>query len=452
MDFWGFVPSWYNIEDSITHELGYQGQGNFRTHLNEQVSKIALVLRRLENTKTAFHRAEWEAGRQLRQRFEDIEISSVLTELLGTVTQMAMIIAASVLTSGAIGAGIGTLAGGIGALPGAIAGAAVGVQASALILGALGLASVAEFFIDGLPAIANHYVRGISTVWDGTRGNEGLTPSSEDDPFVIDQAAAHIAQGHVEMVVLLLGAIVAYLTRGRGNIAVLASEMGASAKGGRLAQWMLKHQEALKKRRDLQPLEPRHSSPLLPNPSPDPHRPRDSPSTRKPLGMPPHRVPCFNADKLHYSKIPEFDRQLGGQEKGLNNLTVEEYLQGREAFKAGETIRNPKVAADARKNLTQYFKTKQRKDLFSKGMSFDQAEHIAEKLANDKMSTLAALHNPDLVAGGKDKISDFGDRRVNSSIGAQWRKRIDGLDEAAKRVDLNERATLKINSKLTRCV
>ena len=50
----------------------------------------------------------------------------------------------------------------------------------------------------------------------------------------------------------LLGAIVAYLTRGRGNAQVLASEMQASAKGARLGQWMLKHEEALKKHPDLQ--------------------------------------------------------------------------------------------------------------------------------------------------------------------------------------------------------
>ncbi|BBH44363.1 hypothetical protein KU43P_08400 [Pseudomonas sp. KU43P] len=55
----------------------------------------------------------------------------------------------------------------------------------------------------------------------------------------------------MEVVVLLLGAIVSYLTRGRGDARVLAQEMAASSKGARLGQWMLKHEEELKKRPDL---------------------------------------------------------------------------------------------------------------------------------------------------------------------------------------------------------
>jgi hypothetical protein len=67
------------------------------------------------------------------------------------------------------------------------------------------------------------------------------------------------------------------------------------------------------------------------------------------------------------------------------------------------------------------------------------------------MATLAALHNPDLFAGGKDLISDFGDRSVNASIGAQWRKRIGGLDELAKEIASQDLATTKINARLERC-
>ncbi|WP_455885179.1 polymorphic toxin type 15 domain-containing protein, partial [Pseudomonas spelaei] len=47
------------------------------------------------------------------------------------------------------------------------------------------------------------------------------------------------------------------------------------------------------------------------------------------------------------------------------------------------------------------------------------------------MKKLAALHNPDLYSGGMDVIGDFGDRQVNSSIGAQWRSRVSELDKVA---------------------
>lgn len=62
---------------------------------------------------------------------------------------------------------------------------------------------------------------------------------------------------------------------------------------------------------------------------------------------------------------------------------------------------------------------------------------VAIKLATEdvekKMKTLAALHNPDLIGGGKDIINDFGDRQVNSSIGPQWKSRVKMIDEAVQK-------------------
>ena len=43
--------------------------------------------------------------------------------------------------------------------------------------------------------------------------------------------------------------------------------------------------------------------------------------------MPLHTVACFKADKLSASKHGEFERQLKGQQDGLNRLTVEEFLE-----------------------------------------------------------------------------------------------------------------------------
>lgn len=451
MRLWNVLPSWFEIEDRLRLEVQSSGLGDFRSYLNEQAPSVELVLRRVDNIRTAFYRAEFEASSLLRQRFADIDISDVLFDLMGVVGDMAMIIAGSVLAGGAMGAGVGALAGGVGAGPGAFAGMAVGLQASSWILGVLGLASVAEFFVQGLPALLEHYVRGIQVAWDGTRGNEGLNPISQDAPWVVDQAAHHIARGHAEVVILLLGAVVEYLTRGRGNMALLADQMRASTKGARLAQWMLKPEEGLKGRPDLQPAGARTGSSLTPEPKPDSSRETDRPGGKKPLGMTEYKVPCFNASNLHYSKIPEFDRQLGGQEKGLNDLTVDEYLRGREAFRAGDKVRDPGVAKQARMQLNDRLEGDLLNELLTQGMPFDQASSEAERLANDKMRTLAALHNPDLFVGGKDVISDFGDRGVNSSIGSQWRWRVDSLDQAVMRVNAADRDTIKINAKLERC-
>ena len=49
------------------------------------------------------------------------------------------------------------------------------------------------------------------------------------------------------------------------------------------------------------------------------------------------------------------------------------------------------------------------------------------------MDTQAAVHNPDQVAGGyASNVGGVGDKGVNSSIGSQWRYRIDDVDAQIK--------------------
>ncbi len=61
------------------------------------------------------------------------------------------------------------------------------------------------------------------------------------------------------------------------------------------------------------------------------------------------------------------------------------------------------------------------------------------------------VHNPDMIAGGKDVVTSMGDKGVNSSIGSQWKDRVDELDKAAKEVPAHERGDTKMNVKLKRC-
>lgn len=448
------VPSWLDIERRISRSMGYQPGASFQRRLNnEPVSTLQLNLRRVGNIRSAFNRAELEAARRLGRRFLDIDIASIINDLIDVVTQMAMIVAGSTLAGGAIGAGVGSFFFGAGAVPMGMAGAAIGLELSTWILGILGLASIAEFFVDGLPRLVDHYVRGITVAWEGTRGEPGLNPFGGDDPQVVDRAAYHIAQGHEEVVILLLGAIVAYLTRGRGNASVLANEMQASKKGAKLGQWMLQHEDALTRHPDLQHAGPRKSAldKQEPPPPPPPNRRADEPEPKRASGMPEHKVPCFNVSDKHLDRIPEFDRQLAGQEKGLNDLTVEEYLKGREAFKNGEALRDPIVAANARKLLGGRMEDQLLDKLIGENVPPEQALILAKKMTEQKMATLAALHNPDLVAGGRDVINDLGDRRINSSIGPQWQSRIGSLDTAASQVPAAIQNITKINAKLERC-
>ena len=67
------------------------------------------------------------------------------------------------------------------------------------------------------------------------------------------------------------------------------------------------------------------------------------------------------------------------------------------------------------------------------------------------MSKLAALHEPDLISGGKDIVTKLGDRSVNSSIGTQWKTRIDSLDEAASKALKEGLGDSKMLAKLNIC-
>ncbi len=177
---------------------------------------------------------------------------------------------------------------------------------------------------------------------------------------------------------------------------------------------------------------------------------------RLPKRMPRKDLPCFSPQKLPASKYPEMDRQLKGQEQGLNDMSVEEYLEAREAF--DPKSRNPKVAKQARSDYRDKIHREKVNELRASGSSPKEAERLAEEHADATMKTMNALHNPDLVAGGKDRIADFGDGEVNQTIGRQWKHekkgqttRIQDLDEAASKVPVSERRTAKMNGGLERC-
>ncbi|WP_268796360.1 DUF6861 domain-containing protein [Pseudomonas huanghezhanensis] len=455
MPLWTRIPSWLDIEAYAERIFSKRGLAERRTGMNPlsppssiNVPSIDLIYRRVRCVRRACDLGEKEAANSILKRFSDLDIRSILDEMISAVVDMAMIIIGSALTGATIGGGIGLLAGGIGAFPGATAGALVGVQAGTWILGVLGLASIAEFFTEGLKPIATGYIRGVSTAWNGPRERTGNPLSSfSDDSMAAQQGAWDIARSHEAVVILLLSAIVAYLTRGRGNARVLATEMRGSERGAKLGQWMLKHEEALKKHPDLQAAEPRRGA-LGPQESPpnSPSGKDKEPPKGKPNTMPRHDVECFKADKMPASKVGEFERQLKGQEDGLNRLTVDEYLENI----ANPIKRSQTAARQARIDLRDTLQERLQKE-YLKTMSAKTARAESVKKATETMSNLAGLHNPDLSAGGKDIIGDFGDRQVNSSIGPQWRPKIANLKKAAERVPATLRGDTYLNVKLHKC-
>ncbi|HBF37739.1 MAG TPA: hypothetical protein DDW50_10495 [Firmicutes bacterium] len=143
----------------------------------------------------------------------------------------------------------------------------------------------------------------------------------------------------------------------------------------------------------------------------------------------------------------EFERQLKAQEEGLNSLTIDQYLKNRDRYlKEGRALEGDA----AQQVLREKAYLDKVAELREKGLSRKEAE----KQASEWIKGQAALHNPDQIAGGiPTNVKGMGDKRINSSLGSQWKYKIDELDEkiraeAAKMTD-DERKSIRLNVKLS---
>lgn len=132
-----------------------------------------------------------------------------------------------------------------------------------------------------------------------------------------------------------------------------------------------------------------------------------------------HIKPPFKLNKKfqsnpYYEK--EMRRQLKMQEDGINKMTIFEWLTNRKTFKEKGRQSSQAAQNDAR---DAYKRTKMFEYMMLSDENFEYDEII--KKIDDELSLLAALHNPDQIAGGNyDDVTEMGDKRINSSIGSQW--------------------------------
>ncbi|MBH0059378.1 hypothetical protein I6F65_20770 [Pseudoalteromonas sp. SWXJZ94C] len=144
-----------------------------------------------------------------------------------------------------------------------------------------------------------------------------------------------------------------------------------------------------------------------------------------------HKVACFKKNKK--GSVQEYDDQLQGQQDGINKMTVKEYLDNRESYKnikrKGTGAAQKKARDDFKDNaIIEYIDELANDNIFG-----EKAEKLATEMAESKMKTLNALHNPDMIAGGNDIVEVLGDAGVNKSIGSQWKnKGINALGEKEK--------------------
>lgn len=419
---------------------------------------LASQIPRVERVRRAIADSGELARHLIANRLSGISLDTIWDILIATCEDIALYYGGSVVAGATVGAAGGAFFGGVGAIPGAAVGATAGAQLGGWVMAALGLKSLVEGLATAIPDALHCYERGFREAWGPVpRDRHGAIQVFGNDPGGnVRHAAFEFANGHVVMVTALLTALMAYVSRGKGNKAVVLQEIRDSRRlGPRIAQWIEENEQRLASHPALQSRRANAAGGAADTSGPPPpkrgdRQENDGPQ-RPPAGMPQAKVPCFQPNDLPQASYPEFDRQLAGQEAGLNAMTVEEYLTGREAFDTRQVKRNPNIARAARERYKNQLTAKLQEQLELTGLSPREAKRRALEAATQKMSALAALHNPDMVSAGRDVIADFGDRNVNSRIGAQWRSRVLVLDDATKKIPVAQRSVVRMNAKLIRC-
>ncbi|TDY98986.1 UNVERIFIED_ORG: putative RNase toxin 15 of polymorphic toxin system [Herbaspirillum seropedicae] len=213
--------------------------------------------------------------------------------------------------------------------------------------------------------------------------------------------------------------------------------------------------------------------------APGPPKPKD-PKKDVTVKARPFKVPCFHPyDKKQFMRmskeeqkafLKEMAEQLRRQEEAINSLTASEYAMARDAFK--KMKRNPAASAaqeSHRKGLLEQMSQSIGNSLRDDGMHPTEAKTRAGTRAKELMEKLAALHEPDMVAGGwmQHKTANIGRADVNKSIGASWNQaytppgsrnsgqkpltRVQEMDREAQHAIDNGRGNQKMNVKLEPC-
>ena len=130
----------------------------------------------------------------------------------------------------------------------------------------------------------------------------------------------------------------------------------------------------------------------------------------------------FKKNKNHDSNA--YNSQYNEQMDTLQSMPLSDWLKNRiEYLDNGRTSDSLRAQQNARDDAYNDMYDILRDDGFSK--------QDATQMANEWLKSQAALHRLDGIAGGDvTDISDVGDARVNSSLGAQWQSRVGDIDRA----------------------
>lgn len=144
------------------------------------------------------------------------------------------------------------------------------------------------------------------------------------------------------------------------------------------------------------------------------------------------------------------------QQDALNKMTVDEYQAARDAYtKHGRNPLADDLQESTRDDLRKEIKNSIMKSLIKQKVGIAEAKRQATARADSIMERLAALHEPDMVAGGwhAPRPEAFGDSGVNSSIGGSWNQkgRLDTVDQQAQQAKQAGHGQSMMNIRLEVC-
>ncbi|UZJ61242.1 hypothetical protein OKW98_05835 [Pseudomonas sp. KU26590] len=274
MNFLTDVPSWDDIARNLEEKFGNLNQsldqgwestlGSWNGFARRVSTEATLAYgsvggNRIESVRSAMAKSYPIIQLDLTRKWASINIADILPTLLQLVKEVAMIMGGSVAVGAVAGGAAGSLAFGAGALPGAVVGGGIGAQVGNLILLGMGLSAIADYFYQGLPPCLASIYEGIVTAWNAEDGVRpaGLDPTGASAWIVderIDAAARKLARGQEQLVMLLLTAIVTYISRGQikagavsslDSIAARSAKLQADMTNKEIAGWLARNEQGL---------------------------------------------------------------------------------------------------------------------------------------------------------------------------------------------------------------
>ncbi|PTT89448.1 hypothetical protein DBR42_07790 [Pelomonas sp. HMWF004] len=331
------------------------------------------------------------------------------------------------------------------------------------------IVGIAEGFGELIGALSHATTR----AWDA--------PDSPRKRAEVEAAGDEYAYAVALLFKLILMAIVARLTLGqaKGSTQETLALLRKSKLGEGFAAWVAKNQESLLSNPRLRPKPKAKQSeaPVEQVKSPSQVRKEAKLAERAEATnrLKEQKVPCFhpynnkNFKKLSADKksafMQDYAKQLQRQQDVLNSMTANEYKAARDAFEAAKRLnpadpRNPlaKGAQEAFRDRFEEMVSSRIKDSLRAAnptMGPAQVKAAAAARTEAVMDKLAALHEPDMVAGGwmKPDPTKMGRADVNSSIGGSWNQggRIASINNAADEAIGAGLGEQKMNVKLEPC-